>query len=158
MKKSIISVLAFAFGASLVLSSFTGCQSTKNTAAAESAALSIGDTGEGGGLVFQIKDGLYYECAELPDRVKWEDADAAAKAYNGGGFTDWRLPNREELDAIYQNLRAKEIITGNGLYWTSELQDENHAWGQRFNNGGTGAHDLTVGHSHNVFAVRTFRR
>lgn len=158
MKKLIISVLTFALCSSLVLASFASCQSTKNAVAVEDSALSVGDAGEGGGLIFQIKDGLYYECAELPDRVKWEEADAAVKAYNAGEFTDWRLPNREELDAIYQNLRAKEIITVNGLYWTSELQDESHAWGQRFNSGGTGAHDLAVGHSHNVFAVRTFSR
>lgn len=157
MKKSIVSVLSVALGAFLSLSAFSGCASTK-AAVQETAPLSVGDAGEGGGIVFLIADGLYYECAELPDRVKWEDAADAAKAYNGGGFTDWRLPNRTELDAIYQNLRAKEIVTGNGLYWTSELQDENHAYGQRFNSGGTGAHELEKGHNHNVFAVRTFKR
>lgn len=142
----------FVFAA--IAATFVSCASSPK--ASKKVIPAIGDLGQGGGIVFMVEGKTVYECAELPDRVKYEDAAEYAKAYNGGGFTDWRLPNRAELDAIYQNLRATEIITGDGLYWTSELQDEEHAWGQRFNSGGTGAHEIAKGHSHNVFAVRTY--
>ena len=135
---------------------FVSCASTSK--AVKTTMPAIGDVGQGGGIVFMVEGKAVYECAELPDRVKYEDATEAAKAYNGGGFTDWHLSNRAELDAIYQNLRAKEIVKSDGLYWTSELQDEEHAWGQRFNSGGTGAHELAKGHNHNVFAVRTYQQ
>lgn len=51
-----------------------------------------------------------------------------------GGYTDWYLPSKDELDRIYDNKR-----TGVGFaeqrYWTSSEADVNHAWPQNFANG-----------------------
>jgi hypothetical protein len=45
-------------------------------------------------------------------------AAGLARAYNGGGYTDWFLPSRTELDKIIQN----RVVIGGlslGLYWSS---------------------------------------
>jgi hypothetical protein len=45
-------------------------------------------------------------------------AAGLARAYNGGGFNDWFLPSRTELDKIIQN----RVVIGGlslGLYWSS---------------------------------------
>ncbi|MHB1484822.1 MAG: hypothetical protein ACYCYI_09185 [Saccharofermentanales bacterium] len=45
-------------------------------------------------------------------------AAGLARAYEGGGFTDWYLPSKDELNILYLN---KEVIGGFGdfLYWSS---------------------------------------
>jgi hypothetical protein len=66
------------------------------------------------------------------------DADAdAAKAsadYSYGGYSDWFLPGKDELGAMYDN---KASIGGfsDDYYWSSSEYSGNHAWSQYFSNG-----------------------
>jgi hypothetical protein len=86
-------------------------------------------------------------------------AAGVARAYTGGGYTDWYLPSKEELNKLYLNRVAIGgfISNSNGLYWSSsEIQayPYHSAWLQDFSNGGplSTFKDFDV----NVRAIRSF--
>jgi hypothetical protein len=61
-------------------------------------------------------------------------AAGLARAYTGGGYTDWYLPSKDELEKLQSN---KGIIGDfyNFYYWSSSEVDESKAWFQFFWNG-----------------------
>jgi len=59
-------------------------------------------------------------------------AASLARAYNGGGYTDWFLPSKDELNLMYEN---RESIGASGFYWSSTEYDFLFAWNQFFFNG-----------------------
>jgi len=77
------------------------------------------------------------------------DDDLAASAINFcnkmvyGGYSDWFLPNNEELDMLYQNKASLGgfLSTGpspsytDGAYWSSSMVSMTNAWSVRFSNG-----------------------
>ena len=72
-----------------------------------------------------------------------------------GGYTDWYLPSKDELDMMYVNLHLQGL--GNfqtNFYWSSTEYDTRFAWLQYFLNGfqDGSVKDFTV----NVRAVRAF--
>ena len=84
-------------------------------------------------------------------------AAGLARAYTGGGYTDWYLPSKDELNKLYLNRVAIGGFMSNGLYWSSsENQDYPYhsAWLQDFGNGGPLSifKDFDV----NVRAIRSF--
>ncbi len=86
----------------------------------------------------------------------WEEASAACDALILDGHDDWRLPDRNELDAIYRDLYQKGIgDLKDDTYWTSGVQDEHHRWAMDFGNGRWKADAVTL--EKNAFrAVRKF--
>ena len=67
-------------------------------------------------------------------------AAGLARAHNGGGYTDWYLPNKVELNKLWLNSQLIGGFTTAG-YWSSEEIDASNtnkffAWGQYFGNGG----------------------
>jgi len=80
----------------------------------------IGDIGPGGGIVFSVRDGKYIECSGEFGTYKWRRATEVAQNYQGGGYTDWRLPTKEELDLMYVNLKLRNLGNfANEWYWSS---------------------------------------
>ena len=66
-------------------------------------------------------------------------AAAIAKAHRGGNYSDWYLPNKNELNKLYIG-RIAIGTTVNGGYWSSSEFDATnsykfHAWYQNFANG-----------------------
>jgi hypothetical protein len=70
-------------------------------------------------------------------------AAGLARAYTGGGFTDWFLPSKDELNKMYTN-RAMINTTASAYsgsnfvtstYWTSTESASNKAWAQDFYDG-----------------------
>ena len=65
--------------------------------------------------------------------------------YEGGGYSDWFLPSKEELDLMYQkkeDIDDTATALGNGgsgfanaYYWSSTESNSNRAWAQNFFNG-----------------------
>jgi len=103
-----------------------------------SVHLVIGDEGPGGGMIFFAEGNQFKETSgELGART-WDSAVAAAGSFTGGGFTDWRLPDRGELDLMFHNLHRKGLggfhasSADTSWYWSSEEESTIHAWGQRF--------------------------
>jgi hypothetical protein len=86
-------------------------------------------------------------------------AAGVARAYTGGGYTDWYLPSKDELNKLYLNRVAigEFISNSNGLYWSSsEIQSYPYhsAWLQDFSNGGPLSFfkDFDI----NIRAIRSF--
>ena len=77
-------------------------------------------------------------------------AASIAKAYNGGGKTDWSLPSKNELNelckyarntgqAVGAIIRCEKGSIRSGFaadfYWSSSEDGANTAWGQSFGDG-----------------------
>ena len=114
----------------------------------------IGDKGPGGGLIFYIEGNKALECSELLGEANWEGAKRMCAEYFGGGYDDWYLPNKEELNWIYENLRRTKKITGDTWYWSSSSDSTDYAWIQGFNNGNQ--YNDYKSSTNSVRAVRAF--
>ena len=64
-------------------------------------------------------------------------AAGLARAYNGGGYSDWYLPSKDELNRLYVNRLAIGgfDLAGSAAYWTSSEYDATYAWEQNFGDG-----------------------
>lgn len=65
-------------------------------------------------------------------------AARVAADYNGGGYGDWYLPSKDELNLIYTNLHLAGLggFDASFYYWSSTEYNAFAAWGQAFDNGG----------------------
>jgi hypothetical protein len=116
--------------------------------------LKIGDIGPGGGIVF-FAEGECLEVSRILGEQNWSSALTTARNYRGGGYSDWRLPTKDELNLIYQNLRARNIGNlGDSWHWSSSETSSNRAWLQRFSDGYQTSTNKTKTNS--VRAVRAF--
>ena len=81
-------------------------------------------------------------------------AAGLARAYNGGGYSDWYLPSRDELDKLYLNRDAIGGFdtTADPWYWSSSEYDASNAWSQLFDDGYQG--NLSKFPTYRVRAVR----
>jgi len=120
----------------------------------------IGDTGPGGGIIFYAEGGQYKECSGELGSYTWDSAITTAQNYRGGGFNNWHLPDRGELDLMYRNLRLNNLGGFyNNSYWSSAEYSTN---GSTFNtafyyNFGNGSqNNLLKSNSFYVRAVRAF--
>jgi hypothetical protein len=53
-----------------------------------------------------------------------------------GGYTDWFLPSKDELNLMYENLKVAGVSGFAGdLYWSSSESNADTAWGQSFSSG-----------------------
>jgi hypothetical protein len=86
-----------------------------------------------------------------------ESAKAAQLCDNlvHGGYNDWFLPSKDELDAMYKNLKLKGLDTfGSGWYWSSSESDRGYAMEQQFSDGKQGIYLKDF--SASVRAIRAF--
>jgi hypothetical protein len=69
-------------------------------------------------------------------------AAGLARAHNGGGYNDWYLPSKNELNKLYINRTAIGGFASGGLegdfYWSSSEFSSSEAWDQEFNVGSQG--------------------
>jgi hypothetical protein len=84
-----------------------------------SGTFKIGDRGPG--VVFFAQGGKYMEVSEkLSGEYTWFEAITAARNYKCGGYSDWRLPTKDELNLVYQNLRRNNLGNmGDSWHWSS---------------------------------------
>jgi hypothetical protein len=68
------------------------------------------------------------------DAISTSYAAGLARAYNGGGYNDWYLPSKDELNKLYLERTA---IGGFQLnyYWSSSEYGNTSAWNQNLNGG-----------------------
>ena len=86
-------------------------------------------------------------------------AAGLARAYEGGGHTDWFLPSKDELNKMYENIGQGNVLglgnvgnLSNSYYWSSTEDVYYSAWGQYFFNG-----NQTNGAKNNANYVRAVR-
>lgn len=90
-------------------------------------------------------------------------AGAICNSLELNGYTDWFLPSKDELNAIYENkdlVDATAIDNGGALlqsvnYWSSSLMSTNSVWVQTFAQGGS-QYGNSEDASNHVRAVRFF--
>jgi hypothetical protein len=114
-------------------------------------------------LTFQIypvqysSGGLVLDISDLGNMV-WGSAKAVTDELVSNGYSDWRLPTKAELKAIYDNLKRYGIGNfENEYYWSSKNGEIGGAWDEDFdNNKRYGCCFYTNEGTYGVRAVRTF--
>ena len=88
-------------------------------------------------------------------------AAGLARAYSGGGYDDWFLPSKDELNQMYLNKATiNTTASANGgsnfstssSYWSSTENDTDRAWIQGFFGGSANSRNKS-----NTFLVRAVR-
>lgn len=107
----------------------------------------VGDRGPAGGWVFYDKGSTsegwrYLEAApsDLDEMLRWSPAVSAADSYSVGGYNDWRLPTKDELDIMYENLHEEGVgrFASSFTYWSSTEHGSRNAFFLDFSNGPDG--------------------
>jgi hypothetical protein len=76
------------------------------------------------------------------------------KTYGGGGYNDWYLPSRDELNRIYLNRTAIGSGLGTSTFWCSTESSSTSAWRQSFSTGTQSTTTKSV--TNTVRAIRNF--
>ena len=95
--------------------------------------------------------------AALKLRAEIGRAAQLAANYEHGGFSDWFLPSKDELNLMFINLKQENrggFPDDNTHYWSSTDGDEYSAWIQNFRNGRQGGMGKHITHS--VRPIRAF--
>jgi len=88
-------------------------------------------------------DGLMYQSQPFIKKYTWEEAKEYAKNLRLGGFDDWRLPTRAELEILITEKSSKNLkeeahfidarfienMPKYSWFWSSEERDFSYAWG-----------------------------
>ena len=83
-------------------------------------------------------------------------AAVAARAYAGGGLTDWFLPSKDELSTLYTNRAYVDNFPTGKKYWSSSEASSTQAWALWDNGTMTNsAGGLTKGWNLAARAIRT---
>ena len=102
-----------------------------------------------------IGNGNYSNVTKLTNPVNDANAPAAkaCKDYRGGGKSDWFLPSKDELNALYENREWAENMQKKWYWSSSQYYDSNYlAWGQGLKDG-----DQYLGSKYNYSGVRAIR-
>ena len=107
------------------------------TVSAVSSAVSIGQRYQGG-IVFYVDEsrqhGLVAATRDLPGEYDWQGAKDAADRFVDGGFSDWYLPGKWELNELYKHKSAVGGFSDYD-YWSSAEYRATDAWYQNFGDG-----------------------
>lgn len=114
------------------------------------------------GISPQSKKPLYVTPQDAPHTMDWHAAMSYAKALTAHGHKDWRLPDSEELNQIFENSTAiGGFVTWGwspaGWYWSSSEKENkkstNNARLQSFSDGTQ--HDVNKANGLSVRCVRS---
>jgi hypothetical protein len=99
------------------------------------------------GTVLDTKTNVVWAASDNGVALSWPDAKAYCESYRGGGYTDWRLPTREELVGLYDATKSYRLpaVAGDnrvgGPYDVSEVHltklihlTGSSAWSSEFDN------------------------
>ena len=81
-------------------------------------------------------------------------AAGLARAYTGGGYTDWYLPSKDELNKLYLNKVAIGGFSEYVYYWSSTEYDNYNVWAHYFGIGMLV--DRGKSNTYTVRAIRSF--
>ena len=96
-----------------------------------------------------------YDAHKEYDKVlRWKNAINYCKDLSLGGYTDWRVPSKDELMALYKNKNQLENVSSDS-YWSSTTHASNnsdHAWSIYLSSGDQYSYSKST--SHYVRCVR----
>lgn len=81
--------------------------------------------------VLDKKTDLMWAAADNSESLTWQEAVDYCNAYTGGGFQDWRMPKKAELQTLIESKIEKEgevITLSSNLVWASETDDSKGAF------------------------------
>jgi len=113
----------------------------------------IGTTGPGGGIIYHVEGNTYYEVSPIFPSDRWLNATNTVSKYRGGGYANWRLPTKNELNLVYANLHISgKKDLGDSWHWSSLVDKTgcNSYWALRFSDGKEGWFEDS-----NLFCLRT---
>lgn len=128
-----------------VIYSFSGATAKTTFSGTVSGKIHIGDLKAGGKVFYVDSTGQHgYVCA-LSDgsatSTTWSNAISICTAYRGGGYTDWKLPTKNQLSLLYSN---RTLLGGfssgctdfhDCTYWSSDANGATYIWALDFNSG-----------------------
>ncbi len=101
---------------------------------AVSFAVSIGQRCQGG-IVFYVdgsgQHGLVAATRDLPGQYDWQGAKEACERFVDGGFSDWYLPDKRDLNQLYLHQNAFRGFAED-CYWSSTEERSGRACYQAF--------------------------
>ncbi len=81
------------------------------------------------GTVLDTKTNLMWAAKDNGKNINWPDAKFYCENYNGGGYKDWRMPTKDELLSLYNNLIwnnghhiTKLITLTESFPWASDVK------------------------------------
>jgi hypothetical protein len=108
-----------------------------------------------GKIITDSKTGLQWASAPESD-TNWFQAKDYASGLKLGGFSDWRLPTRMEVQGLYNNGIDPTILNVSDKWvWTSEIKEPSFAWYINFHNGIALAYPCGNSYLNRVLAVRS---
>lgn len=111
---------------------YLGAQSNSNQ------QFTIGGTGPAGGTIFAISKNFVWEMSEPLGHMAWDKAFKFCPQYQGGGYTDWYLPTKDELENMYYNVIKPGVVKDHETYWSSNQEESMALWGYNFKKGRPG--------------------
>ncbi|MCX5816527.1 MAG: DUF1566 domain-containing protein [Proteobacteria bacterium] len=98
--------------------------------------VTAGETGKGGGrfiaydngTVLDTGSGLMWAAKDNGSDINWQDAMSYCQNYQGGGYTDWRMPTLDELAGLYDADKSRPSAYNRdyNIHVATELIDITH--------------------------------
>ena len=75
------------------------------------------------GTVLDTKTNLMWSAKDNGKDINWGKAKSYCEDYRGGGYTDWRMPTKDELASLYDEGKAYKCSDcGNNVHLTELIQ------------------------------------
>ena len=121
------------------------------------------------GTVLDTNTNLMWANSDNGEGITWENAKIYCENYRGGGYSDWRMPNTNELSGLYDRKKVRRTATGpyihiavefisiTGLWcWASETSNQDVAKFD-FTGGGWGWVHPSLSYLSRVLPVRSVK-
>ena len=86
------------------------------------------------GIVTDTRTGRQW-APDPGERMTWHQAGEYARTLRLGGFSDWRLPTRDELQRLGARGLDRAFKLAGCCAWSSESEDSSSAWEFHFGEG-----------------------
>jgi hypothetical protein len=94
---------------------------------------------QGGYVIFEKNGHGLVASVENLGKLDFNEAIKVCDTLQVDGFSDWRLPTKEEFELIHPKLNLKKVGGGSifqsSWYWTSTEVDKQNAWTHNLQNG-----------------------
>jgi hypothetical protein len=119
------------------------------------------------GTVLDTRTNLIWAAKDNGSNINWTNAKSYCENYRGGGYSDWRMPTRDELAGLYDSSKSYKVTQWNYngqltefiqlsscCPWASDTRDSEAA-GFSFSNGGRFWNEQSYGGENRALPVRS---